>query len=158
MYVTRGHILTKAKGLLQRLANGNLGQQSAVKVLNIVQIISSPTLLHFVFFHFPFFFIFLVLSSIQSCHPFSSFQHFTQAQLSFFSFSLFSLSLSLSLCLFLTFYPFFLPFSFLFLSVDEGFGMKQQRSNDGKECDEAESNNEIKILEKVVALSRCVQP
>ena len=155
MYVTRGHILTKAKGLLQRLANGNLGQQSAVKVLNIVQIISSPTLLHFVFFHFPFFYF---LSSL--FHPilpsFFLFPTFYIGPTLFFSFSLFSLSVSL--CLFLTFYPFFLPFSFLFLSVDEGFGMKQQRSNDGKECDEAESNNEIKILEKVVALSRCVQP
>jgi len=55
------------------------------------------------------------------------------------------------------FYPFFLLLSFLFLSVDEGFGRNQQRSRDGKEYVEAESDNEMNILEKVVVLSRCVQ-
>lgn len=97
MYVTRSHILTKAKGLLQRLANGNLGQQIAVQVLYRVPIISSPTLLHFYFLpHFPFFLIFLILSSIQSCHPFSSFQLFSIGPTLFLFIFLSSLPLSLS--------------------------------------------------------------
>lgn len=113
MYVTGGHILTKAKCLLQRLANGNLGQQSAVQVLNSVPIISSPTLLHFYFLPFSHFFSFSQFSLLFNLVIFFLFPTFLHrpSSLSFHYLS--------PLSPFLTFYSFPFP-SFLSTRVLEG--------------------------------------